>query len=90
MAITYLLTYNLASLSGPKCPGQSPITKYKQKFEGHIIYFPSLGELDKVSIFVNGLDNHIKFMVKAYSPKTLYKAYGGPFMMVVKNGKTIS
>jgi len=67
------------------------ITKYKQKFDAHIIYFSSLGELDKVGIFVNGLDNHIKFMVKAYNPKTLYKAYGGPFMIVVpKNGKTIS
>ncbi len=23
--LTYLLTYNLASVGGPKCPGQSPI-----------------------------------------------------------------
>ncbi len=26
-------------------------------------------------IFVNGLDDHIKFMVKAYNPKTLSEAY---------------
>ncbi len=26
-------------------------------------------------IFVNGLDDHIKFMVKTYNPKTLSKAY---------------
>ncbi len=39
-------------------------------------------------IFVNGLNNHIKFMVKAYNPKTFSKAYKGPFMVVVpKNGK---
>jgi hypothetical protein len=42
-------------------------------------------------IFVNGLDNHIKFMVKAYNPKTLFKVYKGPFTILVpKNGKRIS
>jgi hypothetical protein len=50
------------------------IVEYKRKFDAHIVYFSSLGELDKVYIFVNGLDNHIKFMVKAYSPKSLYEA----------------
>jgi hypothetical protein len=64
------------------------IMEYKQKFDVHIILFFFLGELDKVCIFVNGLDNHIKFMVKAYNPKTLSKAYRGLFMVVVpKNGK---
>jgi hypothetical protein len=51
------------------------IIEYKQKFNGQIIYFLSLGELDRVWIFVNGLDDHIKFMVKAYNPKTLFEAY---------------
>jgi hypothetical protein len=51
------------------------IIEYKRKFNAQIIYFPSLGELDKVCIFVNGLDYHITFMVKAYNPKTISKAY---------------
>ncbi len=55
----------------------------------HFIFF--LHELDKVCIFVNGLDNHIKFMVNAYSPKIPYKTYRGPFTVVVlKNGQMIS
>jgi hypothetical protein len=67
------------------------IMEYEQKFDTHIIFFVSLGELDRVCIFVNGLDNHIKFMVKAYSPKIFFKAYKGPFTVVVlKNGKMIS
>jgi len=64
--------------------------EYKQKLDAQIIYFSSLGEFDKVCIFV-GLNNHIKFMVKAYNPKTFSKAYKGPFMVVLpKNGKRIS
>lgn len=67
------------------------IMEYKWKFDTHIIYFFSLWELDRVCIFVNGLDNHIRFMVKAYSFKIPFKAYRGPFMiMVLKNGKMIS
>jgi len=67
------------------------IVEYKWKFDVHIIYFFSLGELDRVCIFVNGLNNHIKFMVKASNPKTLSKAYRGPFMiLVLKNGKDFS
>jgi len=31
-----------------------------------------------VCIFMNGLDDHIKFMVKAYSPKTFFEAYKLP------------
>jgi hypothetical protein len=66
------------------------IVEYKWKFDVQIIYFSSLRELDKVCIFVNGLDNHIKFMVKAYNPKILSKAYMGPFMVLLpKNGKMI-
>jgi len=51
------------------------IIDYKWKFNAQIIYFLSIGELDRVWIFVNRLDDHIKFMVKAYNPKTLSKAY---------------
>lgn len=51
------------------------ITKYKWKFNTQIIYFLFLGEWDKVCIFVNGLDDHIKFIIKAYNPKTLSEAY---------------
>ncbi len=51
------------------------IIEYKQKFNAQIIYFLSLGELDKVCIFMNGLDDHIKFMVKAYNPKTPFEDY---------------
>jgi len=67
------------------------IVEYKRKFDTHIILFFSLWELDRVCIFVNGLDNHIKFMLKTYSPKIPFKAYKGPFTVVVlKNGKMIS
>ncbi len=42
-------------------------------------------------IFINGLDNHIKFMVKAYGPKIFLKTYRGLFKVVVlRNGKMIS
>jgi hypothetical protein len=51
------------------------IMEYKQKFDAHIIYFSSLGKFDRMCIFMNGLDDHIKFTVKAYSPKTIFRAY---------------
>jgi hypothetical protein len=51
------------------------ITEYKWMFNAQIIYFPSVGELDRVCIFVNGLGYHIKFMVKTYNSKTIFKAY---------------
>jgi len=51
------------------------ITEYKWKFNIQIIYFLSLWELNKVCIFVNGMDDHIKFMVKAYNPKTFFEPY---------------
>jgi hypothetical protein len=49
-----------------------PILKYKHKFDEHIINFSSLVKFDYVCIFVKGLhDQYIKYMVKAYNPKTI-------------------
>jgi len=45
------------------------IREYNQNFDMHIIYFSSLRELNGMCIFINWLDDHIKFIVKAYSPK---------------------
>jgi hypothetical protein len=48
------------------CQEQITITKYKRQFDVHIFYFFPLVELDCIFIFMNGLDDHIKYMVKIY------------------------
>jgi hypothetical protein len=47
------------------CQEPITITKYKRQFfDVHIFYFFPLVELDCIFIFMNGLDDHIKYMVK--------------------------
>jgi hypothetical protein len=56
---------------------QMVIVEYKRKFDTHIIYFFSLRKLDRVCIFVNGLDFHIKFMLRPIVPRFFFKLIGG-------------
>jgi hypothetical protein len=49
------------------------ITKYKDCFDEHILYFFYLAKLDRVCVFVNGLNDHIKYIVKAYILKPFWK-----------------
>lgn len=51
------------------------IREYKQNFDTHIIYFFSLGELNRMWIFINWLDDQIKFILKAYSFNNFSEAY---------------
>ncbi len=59
------------------CQEQITITKYKRQFDVHIFYFFffPLVELDCIFIFMNGLDDHIKYMVKTYNLKIVLEAY---------------
>ncbi len=58
------------------CQEWMTLTKYKCWFDVHIFYFFPLVELDSIFIFMNGLDDHIKYMVKIYNPKIMLEAYG--------------
>jgi hypothetical protein len=51
------------------CQERITITKYKHRFDVHIFYFFPLVELHCILIFMNGLNDHIKYMVKIYNLK---------------------
>jgi hypothetical protein len=57
------------------CQEQMTVTKYKCWFNVHIFYFFPLVELDCIFVFMNGLDDHIKYTVKTYNPKIVLEAY---------------
>ncbi len=57
------------------CQERMTVTKYKCWFDVHIFYFFPLVELDCIFVFMNGLDDHIKYMVKTYNPKIVLEAY---------------
>jgi hypothetical protein len=54
------------------------VAKYKHWFDEHILYFSSMAKLDHVCVFVNGLNDHIKYMVKSYILKPFWKFIDWP------------
>ena len=55
--------------------GALSVREYKDRFDELVEYFPDLSDKDKQIFFVMGLQNSIKYDVKALKPYTLGKAY---------------
>ena len=65
--------------------GVLSIREYKDRFDELVEYFPHLSDKDKQIFFVTGLQNSIKYVVKAWKPHTLGKAYSMALTFEIKN-----
>ena len=65
--------------------GALSIREYKDRFDEIIEYFQDLSDKDKQIFFVTGLQNSIKFDVRALKPYTLEKAYSMALTFEAKN-----
>ena len=65
--------------------GTLSVHEYKDRFDKLVEYFPDLFDKNNQIFFVMGLQNSIKYDVKALKPYTLGKAYSMALTFETKN-----